>query len=272
MPFATSNGVRLFYEDIGSGLPVLFVHELGSDIRQWRGQTGPLSHRFRCIAYNARGYPPSDVPADDEAYRWEWFRDDIGAVLDDLGIDGAVLVGWSMGAYASLQFALARPERVLGVVATGVGSGSPKADQAEFRAGMRALADVWEQQGPDAGAELMAQSPNRQALKRNNPGGFAAWLADLKTHDPGGMARTCRNYQGLRRSLEDSAEAFAKLTTPVLLVAGEEDAPCLETTRFLAGTIPRVRLELVIRAGHAPNLEDPPAFNHLLEAFIDGLG
>lgn len=271
MPYADSGGVRLFYEDVGSGLPVLFIHELGSDIRQWRGQTEPLSHRFRCIAYNARGYPPSDVPAEDDAYLWERFRDDIGAVLDHLGIDRAVLVGWSMGAYAALQFVLARPERVLGVVAAGVGSGSPKADQPEFRAGMRALADVWEQQGPDAAAELMAQGPNRQALKRNNPKAFAAWLADLKTHDPGGMARTCRNYQGLRPSLEDSAEGFAKLTTPVLLVAGEADAPCLETTRFLAGTIPRVRLELVARAGHAPNLEEPPAFNRLLETFFAGL-
>lgn len=269
MPFADSSGVRLHYEDTGSGTPVLFLHELGSDIRQWRGQTGPLSGRFRCIAYNARGYPPSHVPADEQAYRWERFVDDVGAVLDHLQIERAVLVGWSMGAWAALMFALRRPERVLGVAAAGVGSGSPRADQPEFRAGMRALARAWEHEGPVAATALMAENPGRQPLKRLSPLAYDAWLADLKGHSPEGMARTCRNFQGLRPSLEDFADGFARMTLPVLLVLGEEDTLCLETTRWLAGAIPGARLHVVPGGGHAPNLEDESAFNRLLGGFLD---
>ena len=268
MPYATAGDVRLHYEDTGSGTPVLFLHELGSDVRQWRGQTGPLSSRFRCIAYNARGYPPSDVPADDPAYRWERFVDDVGAVLDHLQLERAVLVGWSMGAWAALMFALRQPERVLGVVATGVGSGSPKADQPEFRAGMRALAEAWEHEGPDAATALMSQNPGRQPLKRLDPPAYDAWLADLKGHSAEGMARTCRNFQGLRPSLEDFADGFFRVTLPVLLVLGEEDTPCRETTHWLASTIPDARLHVVPGGGHAPNLEDAAGYNRLLEAFL----
>ena len=271
MPFADSSGVRLHYEDTGSGTPVLFLHELGSDIRQWRGQTGPLSSRFRCIAYNARGYPPSDVPTTDDAYVWERFVDDIGAVLDHLLIERAVLVGWSMGAYAALMFALRQPERVLGVVATGVGSGSPKADQPEFRASMRALADAWEHEGPEAASELMIQNPGRQPLNRLNPPAFDAWLSDLKGHSPEGMARTCRNFQGLRPSLEDFADGFSTMAIPLLLILGEEDTPCRETTRWLARIVPGATLHITAGAGHAPNLEDAARFNRLLGDFLGRL-
>ncbi len=268
MPYARSGGVKLYYEEAGTGPPILFLHELGSDIRQWRGQTEPLSRDFRCIAYNARGYPPSDVPEADEAYLWERFVEDICAVLDHLNIDRAVLVGWSMGAYAALMFALRQPGRVASVVAAGVGSGSPRADQAEFRAGMRALADAWEHLGPDTAAELMAQSPNRRPLKRSNPEAFEAWLSDLKTHAPLGMARTCRNYQGLRPSLEDFVRDFAVLPPPVLLLVGDRDAPCLETTRILAQAIPAADLRVAPDMGHSLNLENQARFNRLIEEFI----
>ena len=269
MNYAPSQGVDIYVETAGAGPPILFLHELASDARQLRGQITALSPRFRCVVFNARGYPPSTVPPDDDAYRWERQVDDVGAVLDQLGIERAWLVGWSMGAYTALQFALRRPGRVLGVVATSVGSGSPPADQPAFRASMRELADAWEHQGPEAAAALIAAGVGRQALRRRNPAAWDAWLADLKTHSQGGMARTCRNFQGLRPSLEDFAEPLSRLDLPVLLIVGEEDAPCLETTSFLARALPRARLWTVPGGGHSPNLEDPAAYNAAIAAFID---
>jgi pimeloyl-ACP methyl ester carboxylesterase len=267
MPFAQSAVVRLHYEEAGDGPPVLFVHELASDLRQWRGQIAALAGRFRCIAFDARGYPPSDVPAEPEDYVWERFRDDIGAVLDHVGLASAALVGWSMGAYAALQFARLNPQRVESLVLAGVGSGSPPAERAPFQAQMRDLAEAW-RTSPASAARMIAQTPGRQPLRRRDPQAFAAWLADLESHSPQGMALTCANYQGLRPSLEDFEADFARLDMPVLLVVGEEDPPCLEATRRLARVIPTARLEVLAGAGHAPMLEDPAGFNRMLEQFL----
>jgi pimeloyl-ACP methyl ester carboxylesterase len=270
MPYARSGDVKLYYEDTGSGPPVVFAHELGSDIRQWRGQVARLAPRLRCIAFNARGYPPSDVPDADEAYLWDRFAGDIGAVLDHLGLERAALVGWSMGAYAALQFARLRPERVAAVAAVGVGSGSPGPDLEPWRAQMRELAIAW-RDDPGRAAETFAASPNREAFARRDPDGFARWLADLKTHSPLGMARTCANYQGRRPSLEDFGSGFASLPMPVLIMVGEEDQPCLEASAWLARTIPGARLERFAGCGHCPNLEAPDAFNLMLEEFLSSL-
>ena len=271
MPYAASGDVRLWFEEAGSGPPLLFLHELASDARQWRGQVDHFAARFRCIVPNARGYPPSDVPADEDAYLWERQVDDIGAVLDAAGLDRAVLIGWSMGAYAALQFARLHPARASAVVAVGVGSGSPTAEREGFQAQMRALADAWETGGAEAAAALMAEGPNRQPLRRSNPAAWDAWLADLLQHSPAGMARTCRNFQGLRPSLEDFAAGFASLDAPVLLLVGEHDDPCRQTTAVLAGAIPGARHLILPGAGHAPNLEDPEGFNRAVDEFLGSI-
>ena len=270
MPFAQSTGVRLHYEERGSGPPVLFLHELASDLRQWRGPFEALQG-FRCIGYDARGYPPSDVPEAPDAYRWERFAGDIGAVLDHLGLQRAALVGWSMGAYAALQFARLEPQRVSALVAAGVGSGSPAAERAGFQAQMRELAEAW-RADPRRAAGLIAATPGRQPLRRRNPEAFAAWLADLEGHSSVGMALTCANYQGLRPSLEAFDDELARLDVPTLLMVGEEDPPCLAASRWLARTLPDARLLELPGGGHAPMLEDPAGFNRMLEDFLRTVG
>ena len=63
MPYATTDdGVRLYFEETGSGNPVILVHEFAGDLRSWEPQMRHFGKRYRAIAYNARGFPPSDVP------------------------------------------------------------------------------------------------------------------------------------------------------------------------------------------------------------------
>ena len=268
MPYATaSDDTRLWYEAAGSGPALLMAHELGSDARQWRGQVEAFSRRFRCITPNARGYPPSGVPEEDHAYLWTRFAADIGTVLDAAGEARAMVMGWSMGAYAALQFARLHPDRVRALVLVGIGSGSPQGDEDLWRMQMRDLSAAW-LEDPRRGARLLAEAPNRQALRRLNPEAFAAWLADLEGHSPEGMARTCRNYQGRRASLQDFEAEFAGLQVPTLVVCGEEDAPCLETSRWLARVLPNAELWLESGAGHCPNLETPDKFNMRIGRFL----
>ena len=71
MPKAKINGVDLYYEDTGEGIPVVFVHEFAGDYRSWEPQVRYFSRRYRCITYNARGYPPSEVPESPTDYSQE---------------------------------------------------------------------------------------------------------------------------------------------------------------------------------------------------------
>src|SRR5436305_2742748 len=96
----TDDGVRLYYEETGSGTPIVFVHEFADDYRGYEGHMRYCRRRYRTIAYNARGYPPSDVPQDPGRHSQERARDDIRAVLDALAIAQAHIVATSMGGFA----------------------------------------------------------------------------------------------------------------------------------------------------------------------------
>src|ERR1041384_1951711 len=100
MPYAISHGVKLYYEEVGTGTPLVFVHEFSHDLRSWEPQLRHFSRRYRCIAYNARGYPPSDVPASRSAYSQAIATDDIAGVMRQAGVARAHLIGCSMGGYA----------------------------------------------------------------------------------------------------------------------------------------------------------------------------
>src|SRR5665213_3515562 len=124
MPYAVSpDNVKLYYEETGTGTPILFVHEFASDHRGWEPQLREFCKRHRCIAYSARGYTPSDVPADASAYSYKHVMADCVAMLDYLKIDSAHLIGLSMGGYTCLQTALHHPGRVRSMVLAGTGTG-----------------------------------------------------------------------------------------------------------------------------------------------------
>ena len=103
---ATDDGVNLHYEEVGSGTPIVFVHEFAGDCRSWEAQMRYFGRRYRCIAFNARGYPPSDVPDNVAQYSQDRARDDIKAVLDALKSYG------QMGGRAYVNMMGARPQAV----------------------------------------------------------------------------------------------------------------------------------------------------------------
>ena len=112
MPHATTDdGVKLYYLETGSGTPVIFVHEFAGDSRSWEPQIRHFCQRYRAIAFNARGYPPSDVPEAASAYSQNRAADDIVALLDHLGIERAHSVGLAMGGFATLHFGFRHPAR-----------------------------------------------------------------------------------------------------------------------------------------------------------------
>jgi pimeloyl-ACP methyl ester carboxylesterase len=268
MAYVDASGVKLYVEDTGAGRPIVFVHEFGSDCRQWETQVRFFSRGYRCITYNARGYPPSEVPEHADLYGWEFSVSDIAAVMRGLAIDRAHIVGLSMGAYAALQFGLRFPDKADAIVAAGVGSGSPPAAQAAWRTESQALAQGFIERGMAAMAQEMAVKPNRIQLNYKDPRGWREFVDCLSQHSPRGMANTVARYQALRPSLYDFRDQFSRMSAPVLLAVGDEDEPCVETNLMLKSALPNAGLWMCPNTGHAINLEEPAAFNAEVAAFL----
>src|SRR6185436_18244206 len=189
MPMLSADdGVQLYYEEAGSGTPVVFVHEFAGDHRSWEPQIRHFSRRYRCIAYNARGYPPSDVPENWERYSQERWRDDIRSVLDALGIQRAHVVGLSMGAFASLHFGMTYGHRALSVTVAGGGYGSHPAQYAQFQKDSAVHAEAIKRDGMKKFAATYGHGPTRVQFQNKDPRGFAEYIRQLEEHSPLGMA------------------------------------------------------------------------------------
>lgn len=268
MHITTTDGVRLHVEETGHGTPILFVHEFAGDCRSFEPQIRHFARRYRCIAFNARGYPPSDVPPSPEAYSQERAREDIRDVLDGLGIQGAHVVGISMGGFAALHFALAYPYRTLSLVLGGVGYGASAAARAQFAEEAEAAARRFETLPAAEAAAAYGRGPTRVQFENKDPRGYAEFLAQLAEHDPRGAANTLRGVQKRRPSLFDLAEGLAALAVPTLILTGDEDDPCLEASLFLKRTLPAAGLVVLPCTGHTLNLEEPAAFNAAVADFL----
>jgi pimeloyl-ACP methyl ester carboxylesterase len=269
MPYADADGVRLYYEEAGSGTAIVFVHEFATDHRGWEPQMRYFSRRYRCVAFNARGYPPSDVPDDPEAYSQKIATDDIAHVIRHLGIDKAHIVGLSMGANATLQFGLDHADMALSLTVAGGGYGSMKEGTEQFRADARGMAERYEKEGSKAVAEFYSQSPSRVQYRDKDSRGWAEFRAILAQHDAKGAALTMRGVQARRPSFWEFEDRLRQMTVPLLVISGDEDDWCLDASVYLKRTAPTAALLVLPKTGHNINQEDPALFNGSLQDFFD---
>jgi pimeloyl-ACP methyl ester carboxylesterase len=268
MPYAQSAGARLYYEETGSGAPIVFVHEYAADHREWELQLRHFSRGYRCIAYAARGYPPSDVPEDPKLYGQDHSADDIAAVMDHLGLARAHVVGLSMGAFAALRFGLRHPQRASALVLAGVGSGSDLAQLDHWRRDQAVRAERLLKEGWAGLADETGHSPTRIQLKKKSPRAWEEFMAHLRAHSAKGSALTARWYQGARDPVYHWEAQLRELRVPTLIAVGDEDAPCVEPSVFLKRTLPNAGLWVCPNTGHAINLEEPDDFNREVAAFL----
>ncbi len=264
----TDDDVKLYYEETGSGVPVVFVHEFAGDYRSYEMQMRYFGQRYRCIAFNARGYPPSDVPKDPARYSQNRARDDIRAVLDALKIEQAHIVGLSMGGFATLHFGFTYPTRARSLVVAGCGYGAAPDKRAQFAAEAEAAAATFESQTMAKAAEGYALGPTRVQFQNKDRRGWTEFANQLAEHSTEGSALTMRGVQARRPSLFDLIEQMKTITAPTLIMTGDEDWPCLEPALLMKRTIPTAALVVMPNAGHTINLEDPTAFNQHIADFF----
>lgn len=267
MPKILVNGIHLYYEEAGRGIPILFLHEFAGDWRSWEPQMRFFSSRYRAITFSARGYLPSDVPDSPEAYSQNLQVEDLKGLLDVLRIDKAHICGLSMGSYTTLLFGSNYPDRARSLTIAGSGYGSGKNRQ-EFHQRVAEIADKMLQGGMKAVSEGYTQGAARVQLQNKNPRAWEEFRRQFEEHSAKGSAFTFLGVQRQRPSITDLGDQLQKMTPPVLIILGDEDELGIEGSFFMKRNISRAGLEVFPRSGHVVNLEEPERFNRSVLDFI----
>lgn len=269
MPHVDANGIRLHYESVGSGRPVVFCHEYASDARAWEAQLRYFGRRYRAIAYNGRGYPPSSVPLDDQSWLHRHLIDDLTSLLNSLGIERAHVVGQATGGNVALNFAIAHPERVMGLVVIGAGAGTT--DRERWLAGARALADDIARRGTREAFAAIEEAPQRAIFKTKDPRGWEDFLGLLHDLSPVAAEKLMRITLTDRLPVTALGEPLRQLELPVLVMTGDQDFPSHEACRFIRDHAPYAGLAMLPMCGHAMNLEEPMLFNQMVSEFLSSV-
>ena len=265
MPHISVNGVNIEYWESGEGFPLIWAHEFAGSSESWLQQVHYFSRRYRVITYNARGYPPSDVPGEVSAYSQDQAVEDLFQLIHGLGITRAHIGGLSMGGSTALVFGLRHPELAASLIIAGAGTGAT--DPVSFSEQANAYADILEKNGM-RGLESYVDGPTRTTLKRKDP---VAWreFADLFfAHSGLGSAMTFRGVQASRPPIFTFAKEMEALKVPTLIIVGDEDDPCIEPALFMKRQIPSSGLVVLPQSGHGVNLEEPELFNKVVSDFL----
>lgn len=251
MPNLEREGVRIYYEDHGKGLPVLLSHGYGATSQMWGGQLEAFQDRYRIIVWDMRGHGQSDYPQAQTAYSEAHTVADMAAVLDACRVERAVIGGLSLGGYSSLAFYLRHPDMVRALLLFDTGPGYKRDEAREewnIRAGQRA--DKLEAEGLAARGD---SEEVRISTHRSADGLAKAARGMLTQHD----ARVIGSLEAIQ--------------VPTLVLVGAQDTRFLAATDYMANKISGARKAIIADAGHASNINQPAAFNEAVGAFLDGL-
>ena len=268
MPFANSKGIQLYYEEAGTGFPIVFVHEFAGDLRSWEGQMRHFSRRYRCVAFNARGYPPSDVPESVSKYSQAIATDDIANVMRDLGIRKAHIIGCSMGGYATLHFGLRYAGMARSLTVIGAGYGSDPDKRPQFLRDTEVMARRLEALGTPEAITTYQVGPARVQLQNKDPRGFREFCEEFAAHSALGSANTLRGVQARRPTIYQLGRTLSRMKVPTHIISGDEDNQCLDPGVFIKRVCPAAWLTVVPATGHAVNIEEPDLFNRLTADFL----
>jgi 3-oxoadipate enol-lactonase len=259
---AVVDSLDIGYDDVGSGVPLLFVHAFPLNRTMWAPQVSALVERCRCVAADLRGFGESSAAP---PYSVDRYADDLARLLDQLRIDKVALVGCSLGGYVSFAFWRRHRNRVRALVLADTRAG---ADTEETIAKRHQLIEVAQTEGATGVANLQIPSLVGKTTRERQPDTYDAVHRMMAQARPEGIVGAIEAMM----HRPDSTATLATIDVPTLIVVGEEDVPTpVKESRAMHEAIPGSRLEIVAQAGHLSSLERPAAFNHLLTEFLVAL-
>jgi 3-oxoadipate enol-lactonase len=257
MPELATDGVTAYFEETGSGPPLVLVHGLGASTALWSKVAPSLAEEFRVVAYDLRGSGRTSVTG---AATLSELVGDLHGMIARLGLGPSLVMGHSVGGSIALAHAAAHPEQVRAVVGVGALSGLPDAG----RDGMRARAEAVEADGMGAVAETVATNGMAPSFREAHPDELQGFVSLLEKNDPGGYAALCRVVADV-----DIAGALESIEAPVLLVAGALDAVVPpEANEANAARIRNSRSVMVDDSAHLLPWEKPDVLLEIARPFL----
>jgi pimeloyl-ACP methyl ester carboxylesterase len=256
------NGISVSYDDIGTGIPIVFLHAFPLDRSMWAPQLGALVRQGRCIAADQRGFGETTPAA---PYSMDQYADDTAAMLDALDVGPAILVGLSMGGYVAFAFWRRHRARVRGLVLADTRAG---ADSDEGREKRRRMIEVARSRGAATVAEMQVASMVGETTRARRPEVVATIRAMMAAAPVDGIVGALEAMM----ARPDSTATLATIDVPTLILVGAEDTltPPAEG-QAMHQQIRGSRLEILDQSGHICNLEQPAAFSHLVSEFVEGV-
>jgi len=248
MPYLMRDGVRLYYEDHGHGLPILLSHGFAASTGMWQGQVAAFQDRYRLVLWDMRGHGASDSPDNQAMYSHDHTVEDMRAILDHLQIHQAVIAGHSLGGFMSLAFHLKYPARVRALILQGCGPGY-RNDQARAS---------WNER-----VEQRARTLETQGLSVLGGG------SEVRVSTQGTAAGLAKAARGILAQVDARVmDSLPSIQVPVLILAGDGDTPYLTGTTYMAERIPQATKLIIANAGHGANVDQPDAVNEAMRRFL----
>ena len=256
MPTAVLNGIRLYYEVHGQGTPLVLMHGFAGTAESWKPQIPDLSARYRLILYDARGHWRSESPRSADLYSHEIFAEDLGALLDHLGAETAVVGGLSMGGVIALTFYFKYPERTRALILADTGPGFRNPEhRAAWTRSRETVARLLEEEGMPA----FARSKYAELDYYTAP-------EIMLQHDPIGLAHVNRKVLVIPDSR--LIDRLPEVSVPTLVIVGADDTDFLAASAVMARKIPDAAQVVIPKAGHGANVDQPEAFNRAILDFL----
>jgi pimeloyl-ACP methyl ester carboxylesterase len=256
------NNANLAYTDHGVGLPIIFLHAFPLNRDMWQGEIAALlaEQRYRLVSLDWRGFGESEIPNDISTM--DLFADDVAGLMDQLGIEQAVLCGLSMGGYAAFAFLRKYPRRLSGLI---LADTKPQADTPEAQANRENVAQLAEAQGTGAIADLQLPRLLSDYTRQHHPEVEIRVRNMIEAGTAQGIAAASR---GMARRL-DSTDLLANIACPTLVIVGEQDILTPpDVAQAYAASIPGAQYVVIPQAGHLSNLEQPDMFVNTVSRFL----
>jgi pimeloyl-ACP methyl ester carboxylesterase len=250
MPLLDRHGVTIAYQVHGAGhrTPLLLSHGFGASTSMWNGNLAALSATRPVVTWDLRGHGHSASPSDPSAYSQALCVADMAAILDACGMARVAVGGLSLGGYLSLAFHLAHPERVAALLLFDTGPGY-KSDEGRRKWNTWALATA--QSFETIGLAALADSAEV------GPG----------PHDATGLALAARGI--LTQHDGGVIESLPSISVPTMVLVGAHDGAFLRPADYMVAKIPGALRTVIEPGGHAPNIDNPSAFNDAVTTFLD---
>lgn len=255
-------GLELAYDDVGTGVPLLFIHGWPHNRTLWAPQLSALPTRARCLAPDLRGFGDS---SDVVPYSVDQYADDLAALLGLLGVERAVVCGLSMGGYVALAMLRRHRSLVRGLI---LASTRASADSDETREKRLRLIAFVREHGVDALASRQLRAMVGATTFNTRPDMLEALHQLMASAPEAGVIGGLEAMAGRM----DATDQLAGIDIPSLTISGSEDTfTPPEEMRAMADAIPRGRFEVIQGAGHVCGYERPAAFNHVVSEFLAAL-